>query len=111
MSFHVTSLDVRIEVEPGNVTYLCCASKDTNGNWVPNRMKLDDFIGNSDGWFIWDGHDFTKSALNIRLEQGERGPKLTADLPKRDGGYRERQGIELADRIENQNGCLVYLRR
>lgn len=49
MSFHVTSLDVRIEVEPGNVTYLCCASKDTNGNWVPNRMRLDDFIGNSDG--------------------------------------------------------------
>ena len=41
----------------------------------------------------------------------ERGHYLTADLPKRDGGYRERQGIELNDRIANDNGRLVYIRK
>jgi hypothetical protein len=47
--------------------------------------------------------DFSDSANDIRLE----GTLLTAELPMRDGGYRERQGIELSDRIANENGELV----
>lgn len=47
--------------------------------------------------------DFSDSANDIRLE----GTLLTAELPMRDGGYRERQGIELSERIANENGELV----
>jgi hypothetical protein len=32
---------------------------------------------------------------------------LTAELPMRGGRYRERQGIELNDRISNEDGQLV----
>lgn len=49
MSFHVSCEDIRIEVMPGDATYLCCAGKDVDGNWHPNRLRLDDIIGNSDG--------------------------------------------------------------
>lgn len=47
--------------------------------------------------------DFSESGNDIRLE----GTLLTAELPMRDGGYRERQGIQLDDRIANINGRLV----
>ncbi|KAJ9298593.1 hypothetical protein DTO271G3_3560 [Paecilomyces variotii] len=109
MSFHVSCEDIRIEVMPGDATYLCCAGKDVDGNWHPNRLRLDDIIGNSDGWFIWGGRDFTHSAREIHLEHGANGPHLTAELPMRDGGYRERQGIDLADKIRNENGRLIFL--
>jgi hypothetical protein len=49
--------------------------------------------------------DFSHSAINIQLE----GTVLTAELPMRDGGYRERQGIDLNDRISNENGELVFV--
>jgi len=61
-----------------------------------------------EGWFIWDGRDFHRSARAMNLE---RGYYLTADLPKRDGGFRERQGIDLSDRIGNDDGRLVYIRK
>lgn len=44
-------------------------------------------------------------ASDIKLE----GSVLSAQLPKRDGGYRERQRIELNDRISNEDGVLVFL--
>lgn len=60
------------------------------------------------GWFIWGGVNFTQSAENIALEHTDRGPKLTAELHKRDGGFRERQGLFLADKIENRDGHLRF---
>jgi hypothetical protein len=48
--------------------------------------------------------DWSHSAQHARLE----GTTLTAELPMRDGGYRERQGINLDDRISNENGVLVF---
>ena len=60
------------------------------------------------GWFLWGGVNFTESAHNIQLENSDRGPKLTADLSKADGGSRGRQGLFLADKIENQNGNLKF---
>jgi hypothetical protein len=57
------------------------------------------------GWNAdaWQCLDFSHSANDIRLD----GTILTAELPMRDGGYRERQGVNLDDRISNQNGRLV----
>lgn len=60
------------------------------------------------GWFIWGGSNFTETAKDIQLENTGRGPKLTAYLRKRDGGYRELQGLYLADKIANENGELVF---
>jgi hypothetical protein len=53
---------------------------------------------------MWDGVNAGQSAQGIELD----GSMLTAELPMRDGGYRERQGIDLNDRISNENGQLVY---
>jgi hypothetical protein len=53
---------------------------------------------------MWDGVNAGQSAQSIELD----GSMLTAELPMRDGGYRERQGIDLNDRISNENGHLVY---
>jgi hypothetical protein len=53
---------------------------------------------------MWDGVNAGQSAQSIELN----GSMLTAELPMRDGGYRERQGIDLNDRISNENGHLVY---
>ncbi|KAL4909550.1 hypothetical protein BDW74DRAFT_146784 [Aspergillus multicolor] len=90
-------------LENGHV--LVATAQDVHGNWRESRIDLNGFIGNQDGWFMWDGENFANSARDIRLE----GSRLTAELPKRDGGYRERQGIELNDRIGNDNGRLVFV--
>ncbi|KAL6797432.1 Cyanovirin-N [Trichoderma sp. SZMC 28013] len=89
-------------LEGGHILVANVADRD--GNWVESRIDLNDFIGNEDGWFMWDGVNFAESANDIRLE----GSLLTAELPMRDGGYRERQGIELNDRISNNDGQLVF---
>ncbi|KAL1979791.1 hypothetical protein VTN96DRAFT_5198 [Rasamsonia emersonii] len=108
MSFHLTSEDIHLEFADDS-TWLVAQVKDAHGRFHHNRVRLDKHIGNSDGWFIWGGENFTRSARDIRLEHGPRGPKLTAELPMINGGFRERQGIDLADRIENRDGHLVYL--
>ncbi|KAL1970788.1 hypothetical protein VTN77DRAFT_2622 [Rasamsonia byssochlamydoides] len=108
MSFHLSSRNIRIEFE-GDSTFLFAEVRDAHGSYHSNRIRLDKHIGNSDGWFIWGGENFTRSARDIRLEHGPNGPKLTAELPMINGGFRGRQGIDLADKIENQNGHLVFL--
>ncbi|KAL6821673.1 Cyanovirin-N [Trichoderma sp. SZMC 28015] len=89
-------------LEGGHI--LVATVADEEGNWNDSRIDLNDFIGNEDGWFMWDGVNFAESANDIRLD----GTLLTAELPMRDGGYRERQGIELNDRIANINGRLEF---
>ncbi|SPJ73956.1 related to Cyanovirin-N homolog [Fusarium torulosum] len=69
------------------------------------ELDLNDIIGNTDGWFMWEGVNFSQMASDIKLE----GSVLSAQLPKRDGGYIERQRIELNDRISNEDGVLVFL--
>ncbi|KAF7114785.1 hypothetical protein CNMCM5793_000324 [Aspergillus hiratsukae] len=71
-----------------------------------SRTTLDDFIGNEDGYFKMPGRGFTQSAQNIALEYSEHGPKLSAEMRREDGEWRERQGILLADKLENDEGHL-----
>ncbi|KAJ5892349.1 hypothetical protein N7504_009040 [Penicillium tannophilum] len=104
MSFSQSSQNIHTETKDGSL-FLFCQAQNEVGDWQAAEINLDEFIGNSDGWFEWDGVDFSQSAQNIHLE----GTYLTADLPMRDGGYRERQGIDLNDRIGNENGKLVFL--
>ncbi|KAJ5532755.1 hypothetical protein N7494_009307 [Penicillium frequentans] len=104
MAFAQSSQDLRIATHDGGLI-LFCRAQTGYGDWKVTEINLDEFIGNDDGWFVWDGVNVSQSAKSIRLE----GTILTADLPKADGGYRERQGIDLNDRIGNDNGKLVFL--
>ena len=61
------------------------------------------------GYFEWDGKNFSRTAQNVRLnlDHGD-GPVIEADLRFRDGTIHTGNIISLAERIENQNGELVY---
>lgn len=131
MSFHHSCENIHIREENGKTSLLCHA-RDLKGNLVPNRIHLDDHIGNSDGipfvplffcklvghqyltrgikigWFRWGCTNLTQNASNISLEHTDQGPKLTADLPMLNGGSRGRQGMFLGDKIENNNGHLKF---
>ncbi|OJJ97249.1 hypothetical protein ASPACDRAFT_1858701 [Aspergillus aculeatus ATCC 16872] len=101
MSFAHSCQNIRLE--DGHI--LACSAPDRNGNLVEARLDLDVLIGNEDGTIFWDGQNFSHSAQNITLE----GSLLTADLPARDGSFNERQGIDLGERISNEDGRLVYI--
>ncbi|KAE8150582.1 Cyanovirin-N [Aspergillus avenaceus] len=109
MSFHQSCDLIRIEVR-GDYTALLAAAYDGNGGeTVPAELNLDEQIGNGDGWFVRGGSNFTQTAQDIELEFREDGPWLTAVLREVDGEDRVRQGINLAEHIENQNGNLVWI--
>ncbi|OAQ58302.1 CVNH domain-containing protein [Pochonia chlamydosporia 170] len=103
MSFVATSQSFWLE--NGHILHAQC--RDTDGSWKDSTIDLNQFIGNSDGWFVWDGANFSRSAQNISLD----GPMLSAELTTHDGGHRERQGLNLNDRISNNNGQLAYNRQ
>jgi hypothetical protein len=81
---------------------------DVDGNYQSAAIDLNECIGNEDGWFMWDAENFSESAHDVRLEVDGSSVKLVANLTKRDGGYRELQGIDLNDRISNENGSFVF---
>ncbi|KAH1313251.1 hypothetical protein KXX16_006787 [Aspergillus fumigatus] len=84
--------------------------RDSHGQFIPRKIRLDDHIGNTDGWFIWGGTNFTRTARNISLEHTAYGPKLCAELQMRDGGWsRGLQGIMLSEKIANNDGHLKFL--
>ncbi|KAK6812580.1 hypothetical protein RU639_011754 [Aspergillus parasiticus] len=108
MSFHQSSRNIHIKPGHGH-TMLLAEVRDIRGRYIPRKIRLDDHIGNTDGWFIWGGSNFTHSARNITLEETPWGPKLCADLPMINGGSRGRQGIMLSDKIQNNDGRLKFL--
>ena len=61
------------------------------------------------GNFQWDGSNFSESAENITfgIEGGGEVPVLRADLKDREGNLQHRD-LNLAERIENQNGRFVF---
>ncbi|KAK1141833.1 hypothetical protein N8T08_008499 [Aspergillus melleus] len=108
MSFHNTCQNIKLSHENG-CTVLSADVRDKSGHHIHRKIRLDDHIGNTDGWFIWGGSNFTRSASNVTLEHTEWGPKLCADLRTHDGGSRGRQGLMLADKIANNDGHFKFL--
>lgn len=133
MSFHRSCEDIHIRQEDG-YTLLLAKVRDSHGQLIPRKIRLDDHIGNTDGnifplalaqchvhvqskgsniitsgWFIWGGNNFTRTARNISLEHTEHGPKLCAELEMRNGGSRGLQGIMLSEKIANNDGRLKFL--
>lgn len=51
MSFQASAREIWLE--NGNILVAIVA--DESGDWQESRIDLNDFIGNEDGWFMWDG--------------------------------------------------------
>ncbi|KAI0595188.1 hypothetical protein F4775DRAFT_570490 [Biscogniauxia sp. FL1348] len=51
MSFFTTSENIRLE----DNHILRARLRKVNGDWVDSEINLNDFIGNNDGHFAWDG--------------------------------------------------------
>jgi hypothetical protein len=116
MSFIESSQNVWLE--DGHILHAQC--QDGNGNFNECIIDLNKHVGNTDGWFMWDGEskhpmsprhtrgvndapDFSDTAVNVTLN----GTVLEADMAMLDGNTRERQGLQLNERFSNQNGQLV----
>ncbi|QUC21291.1 uncharacterized protein UV8b_05534 [Ustilaginoidea virens] len=100
MSF--TNSSSNFWLEDNHILHASCV--DNDGNSHDSQLDLDHYIGNSDGWFAWDGVNFSKTASNVQLQ----GSQLTAELATLSGEPRERQVINLDERIGNNNGQLAY---
>ncbi|KAB8263133.1 Cyanovirin-N [Aspergillus pseudonomiae] len=109
MSFHESCELIRIEVRGDGTWLLAAAGTMNEGEHIPAELRLDDRIGNSDGWFAYPGENFSETAHDIEIEFREDGPWLTAVLAEQDQEDRERQGINLAQHIGNNNGELVWV--
>jgi hypothetical protein len=66
MSYATSSQDFWLE--NGHILHAKC--KDSNGDLQDSSLDLNQFIGNSDGWFIWDG----ESACHLHPAVIQRQP-------------------------------------
>lgn len=51
MSFYESSRNIWLE--DGHILHAECAYGDDE--WNESTIDLNDFVGNSDGWFVWNG--------------------------------------------------------
>lgn len=104
MSFNASAQNIRIE---GN-NLVATVSNDA-GHQADASLDLNAIIGNDDGRFSWGGADFVSSAENITLSiEGDAGvPILRAQL-KNIAGDLVDADLNLAERIANDNGQLVF---
>ncbi|KAJ5941616.1 hypothetical protein N7516_001784 [Penicillium verrucosum] len=105
MSFHESASD--IELEDGHI--LKAVLRNEDGDEEESTLDLNDHIGNDNGQFHWDGGDFHSTAEDIRFDrEGDDGvPILRAILHDVDGEEHDAD-INLAERIGNDNGHLVF---
>ncbi|KAI8599206.1 CVNH domain-containing protein [Dissophora ornata] len=95
-----------IQLVDGHILTALCRTED--GEWVESRLDLNTFIGNDDGYFQWDGENFSHSAKNIKLCSDEgQCTSIEAYLTTRDGEVKS-TSIRLDERVGNDNGRLVY---
>ena len=101
MSFNITAQNMRVD----NGHILKARLKEANGNEVDAEIDLNSIIGNNNGRFEWGGADFSKSAeeIHFAVEGAQSVPVLRA-LLKNLKGELVRADINLAERIENDNG-------
>ncbi|KAK1776295.1 Cyanovirin-N [Copromyces sp. CBS 386.78] len=79
--------------------------QDSNGYWGSwSSIDLNDYIGNTDGYFNTSTNRFWETATDIFL----KGSVLHASMEDGDGNYREEQTIDLNLFITNDNGHLKF---
>ncbi|KAA8643636.1 CVNH domain-containing protein [Aspergillus tanneri] len=105
MSFHHSAEDIRIEDNHILVAQLMAE----DGEMRESFIDLDNFIGNNNGSFEWDGQNFSNSASDVRfeIEGGADVPVLRAMLINIEDELVDAD-INLAERIVNDKGDLVF---
>ncbi|KAL1645310.1 hypothetical protein SLS61_008380 [Didymella pomorum] len=105
MSFHYSAQDIR--VDDGHI--LRARLQQADGEWNDSEIDLNDFIGNDNGHFYWDGQGFSGSAENIHftIEGDGSVPVLRASLCDQEGNYQERD-LNLSERVSNNDGHFNY---
>ncbi|KAF5006432.1 hypothetical protein FDECE_7192 [Fusarium decemcellulare] len=105
-NFHESSENIWLE--DGHILHAECG--DGEGGTNESTLDLDYYLGNKDGYFEWDGNNFSGSAVteSISLKIDENGqPILSAELNPIDGDPQE-ANVNLAERIGNDSGTLVF---
>lgn len=107
MSFHLSA--VSYELEDGHI--LKAVLHDAEGEEQEAELDLNAYIGNNDGSFEWGGENFHDSAADVELhtegEDDEQIPVLRARLGNIEGEEIDAD-INLAERIGNDNGTLIF---
>ncbi|CAL3970195.1 unnamed protein product [Diplocarpon coronariae] len=105
MSFHASAQDIRVEENH----ILKATLFNADGESVEAELDLNSFIGNNNGTFEWEGQAFTDSGENFSFSlEGDGVPILRGFLSNMDGEA-VAADINLSERIENQNGQLVFI--
>lgn len=105
MSFHLTGQDIRIEDDHILVALL----QNEDGDYVESSIDLNQFVGNDNGNFHWDGENFSETAqyVHFAIEGDEDVPVLRGNLQDVDGNWESRD-LNLAERVVNDNGQFVF---
>ncbi|KAE8140074.1 Cyanovirin-N [Aspergillus pseudotamarii] len=105
MSFHESAED--IEIRDGHILF--ARLRNEEGELQDSEINLDDFLGNSDGHFEWDGENFSASAEDVRfeIEGDDEVPVLRALLFNGEGEPVE-SNVNLSERVFNGNGEFVF---
>ncbi|KAI5854963.1 Cyanovirin-N [Tricharina praecox] len=106
MSFHLSSEEICVE----DNRILVGRLRKEDGSLNETQIDLDQFIGNNNGHFQWDGEGFSGSASNVHfsIEGGGEVPVLRANL-RDENGEEKSADINLAERVQNHNGEFVFV--
>ncbi|KAJ5716571.1 hypothetical protein N7493_008482 [Penicillium malachiteum] len=106
MSFHKSSVSYVLEDDH----ILKAVLRTDDDEEQESVLDLNGIIGNDDGHFSWGGVNFQDSASSIELniEGDDEVPVLRATLISMEGEEIDAD-INLAERISNDNGNLVFL--
>ncbi|GIK02110.1 hypothetical protein Aspvir_006153 [Aspergillus viridinutans] len=105
MSFHLSAEDIRIQDNHVLVARL----RDASGELRDASIDLNNYLGNDNGHFQWEGVNFSECAENVHfaIEGGGEVPVLRARLANVDGEYQDAD-VNLSERIENIDGRFVF---
>ncbi|PLB45250.1 Cyanovirin-N [Aspergillus steynii IBT 23096] len=105
MSFHHSAED--IQIEDNHILVAKLANED--GEMQDASIDLDEFIGNNDGSFEWDGQNFSETAEDVEfsIEGDGEVPVLRAKLNNAEGEQVEAD-INLGERVVNNNGAFEF---
>lgn len=103
MAFHKSAKDV--DVIDG---YLLAICTDCSGQDQEAELKLDLYLGNSNGFFEWGGTNFSRSTKDMVVINEGDSIFLHAKLETKNLTWRDAK-VNLSDRITNSNGVLKYM--
>ncbi|KAE8335811.1 hypothetical protein BDV24DRAFT_143120 [Aspergillus arachidicola] len=105
MSFHLSAEDIQIR----DNHILFARLRNGDGDLQDAEINLDEFLGNNDGHFEWDGQNFSQTADNVHfaIEGDGEVPVLRAALLNGEGES-VNSDVNLSERINNDNGVFVF---